>query len=168
VEAVRGLSPETAIELRAHASNAAEDVGGNLQREVTNLAGEDARIRILPPLVPGEVPDFLQSIDVLAVPSQWLETGPLVVLEALAAGTPVIGSRLGGISELVRDGENGLLVPHADAAAWRAALLRLLDPELRQRLRDGIGAVRAEALVARETFELYREVLSANPARPST
>ena len=59
-------------------------------------------------------PAFLSRIDVLAVPSQWLETGPLVVLEAFAAGTPVIGSDLGGIRELVSDGRDGLLVPHDD------------------------------------------------------
>ena len=63
----------------------------------------------------GEVNDsnrneVMSSIDLLGVPSTCLETGPLVVLEAFAYGIPVIGSNLGGISELVINNKNGYLV----------------------------------------------------------
>ena len=43
----------------------------------------------------------MANFDLLAVPSQWMETGPIVVLEAHAVGTPVLGANLGGIAELV-------------------------------------------------------------------
>ncbi len=58
--------------------------------------------------------DTLASYDATVVPSQWLETGPLIVLESFAAGTPVIGSNLGGVAELVSHDRDGWLVPHAD------------------------------------------------------
>ncbi len=73
----------------------------------------------------------MQRYDVLAVPSQWLETGPLVVMEAFAAGVPVLGSNLGGIGELVTSGVDGLLVEPASIVAWRTALEALCrDREL--------------------------------------
>jgi glycosyltransferase involved in cell wall biosynthesis len=62
---------------------------------------------------------------------------PVALLEALARGTPVVGSALSGIPELVDDGRTGLLVPPGDAAALAAALRRLLDdPALGRRLGD--------------------------------
>lgn len=71
------------------------------------------------------------AIDVLVVPSIWPENSPLVIHEAFLAGVPVVASDIGGIAELVRHGENGLLVPPGDASALRDALSRLLrEPEL--------------------------------------
>jgi len=61
-------------------------------------------------------------LDLLVVPSTWWENSPLTVLEALAAGVPVVGSRTGGLPELIEDGRTGLLVTPGDAAALRTAL----------------------------------------------
>jgi glycosyltransferase involved in cell wall biosynthesis len=58
----------------------------------------------------------------------------LAAVEALACGTPVVASAVGGLTEVVRDGENGLLVPPGDPSALAAALARLEDPDLRARL----------------------------------
>src|SRR5207249_11023510 len=66
--------------------------------------------------------EAFESFDTLAVPSVWFETGPLVVLEAFAAGIPVVGSNIGGISELVTDGASGMLVEAANVNAWAKAL----------------------------------------------
>jgi glycosyltransferase involved in cell wall biosynthesis len=58
-----------------------------------------------------------------------------VVLESMAAGVPVVATRVGGMTEAVRDGENGLLVPPADPDALADAVCRLLDaPTLAGRL----------------------------------
>ena len=101
--------------------------------------------------------EFYQNIDVLAVPSQLLETGPLVVLEANAWKVPVIGSDLGGIRELVQHQVNGLLVPHDDVGAWTGALRKLAqDPTILQRFRENIGPVRTMRDTAREMADLYR------------
>ena len=70
----------------------------------------------------------------LALPS-WTEGLPLVVLEAMARGRPVVATAVGGTPELVVDGETGLLVPPRDPERSPAALRRLLDDaELRRRL----------------------------------
>ena len=52
---------------------------------------------------------------------------PVAILEAMSAGVPVVASCVGGIPEIIRDGEHGLLVPPGDAEALQSALLRLLD-----------------------------------------
>jgi glycosyltransferase involved in cell wall biosynthesis len=128
------------------------------------FARGDPRIRVLPPSLHQEVSAFLSRLDVVAVPSQWLETGPLVVLEAFASGTPVIGSDLGGIRELVTDGKDGLLLCHDDVNAWTAAMLRLVtDRALLERLQRGIGPVRTMSDVGREMAALYRELKVTGP-----
>jgi glycosyltransferase involved in cell wall biosynthesis len=98
----------------------------------------------------GAQPDaraLMTQSSVVLVPS--LSEGlPLVVLEALATGTPVVATRVGGIPEIIRDGESGLLVPPRDPAALTAALARILmDRPLAARL----GA--AGRQVVRERFD---------------
>src|SRR5579863_7485406 len=113
----------------------------SLKRAVTGAG--DERIRLRAPFPNANAISELGAYDCLAVPSQWMETGPLVVLEAFAAGIPVIGSNLGGIAELVEHEKNGLLVEPASIEAWVAAFNRLLtEPGLLPRLRLGIPEVR--------------------------
>lgn len=127
------------------------------------LASADRRIRFLAPLAPGQVIDTLAGYDLVAVPSQWLETGPLVVLEAQAAGVPVIGSALGGIADKVADGVDGLLVSqYASVQAWSAAVDRCArQPDLVAALGRGVCAPRSMTDVANEMSELYAELTSA-------
>ena len=82
---------------------------------------------------PVDVPAWLQAADVVVVPSRREGLG-LAAVEALACGTPVVASNVGGLPEVVRDGENGVLIPPGDAGALAAALLSLLDPGFRARL----------------------------------
>src|SRR6202041_488051 len=98
---------------------AANREGESLKQKV--LDADDRRIRLLPPFANANAITELRAYDCLAVPSQWLETGPLVVLEAFAAGVPIVGSNLGGIAELVEHGKNGWLVEPASIEAWVAA-----------------------------------------------
>jgi glycosyltransferase involved in cell wall biosynthesis len=109
-----------------------------------------------------DVADLLGCADVFALPSLY-EGSPLAVLEAMAARRALVSSAIGGTSEVVVDGESGLLVPPSDAPALAAALRRLLgDPGLRERL----GAAARERVersftpqVARQQVEaIYREV----------
>jgi glycosyltransferase involved in cell wall biosynthesis len=90
-----------------------------------------------------DVPGVLAGADVFALSSR-SEGAPLSILEAMAAGLPVVSSRVGGVPELVVDGETGLLVPPGDPSAMAGALGRLLaDGGLRRRL-GAAGRARAE------------------------
>jgi glycosyltransferase involved in cell wall biosynthesis len=83
-----------------------------------------------------DVPELLASFDVFAFPSLF-EGLCLAVIEAQAAGVPVVATPVGGIRETVVDGETGLLVPTRDPAALAAAIRRLLDDrDLARRLAD--------------------------------
>jgi glycosyltransferase involved in cell wall biosynthesis len=69
------------------------------------------------------------------VPSLCRDASPTVTLEAMACGKPVIGSRIGGISDQIVDGETGFLIPPGDVNALRDAMNRLIkDPALRSRM----------------------------------
>lgn len=70
--------------------------------------------------------EVLQEIDILAVPSRWYENTPLVMQSALATRTPLVVTDLGGMSELVKDGENGLLFKLNDHGSLREKLLSVL------------------------------------------
>jgi glycosyltransferase involved in cell wall biosynthesis len=75
-----------------------------------------------------------READAFVLPSP-SEGTPRVLVEAMMFGLPLVASRVGGIPDLVREGENGLLVPPGDAEALAAALLRLADdPGLRARM----------------------------------
>jgi glycosyltransferase involved in cell wall biosynthesis len=118
---------------------------------------------------PRDVPGYMAAADVVAVPSirhgGYVDGLPNVALEAMAAGKPVVGSRVGGIPELVREGENGVLVPEKDAEALADALLTLAqDAALRARLgangRAEILEQRTWDAVGRRFVEIYERVLA--------
>ena len=160
VEAFRRIPQTLAVELCVLATAASAE-SKQYRDEVQRTAGAVPRLHFLADARDRGSAEFLTSIDALMVPSQWLETGPLVVIEAFAANKPVIGSDLGGIRELISHEGNGLLVPHADVNAWTAAMVRLAtDRGLLERLRRGIGQVRTMSDVARDMALLYRELVS--------
>lgn len=138
-----------------------EEHSARYRAELLRLAAGDPRVRLLPPAPNRAVVALLAGYDLLAVPSQCLETGPLVVLEGFAAGLPVLGSNLGGVAELVRDGVDGALVEPADPAAWAAALARLAaDRPALARLRAGVRPPRRMAEAAAEMRDLYAGMLA--------
>jgi glycosyltransferase involved in cell wall biosynthesis len=133
------------------------DSGNKYAAEMRALAGTDSRIRMLPPLKSADVIPALRTYDALVVPSQWLETGPLVVLEAFAACTPVIGGNLGGIAELVTDGLDGRLIsPYNSPQAWAAVLQQVCDePSTLDSLRARIRPPRHARESAIDLMPLY-------------
>jgi glycosyltransferase involved in cell wall biosynthesis len=106
---------------------------GRLER-LTGELGLAGRVRFLGARSRDEVLRVLYAADAAVLPSRW-ENFPHLVVEALAVGTPVIASAVGGVPELVREGENGLLVPAGDVEALAGAIERLVgDAALRDRL----------------------------------
>jgi len=112
-----------------------------------------------------ELVALYQQASVCAVPSLW-DNSPNVVYEAMACGTPVVASRVGGIPELVDEGATGLLVPPRDERALAEAINKLLD-ESGERERMGTGA-RHRALadwpvekIATQTLDLYHRILKS-------
>lgn len=105
------------------------------------------------------------------VPSRWPDPSPLVALEAMAAGRPVVASAVGGLMGIVADGETGILVPPGDAAALRSALQQLLaDPLLRARMgaegRKRAAAYSANVVVA-AWERVYHEVVAGGTEIPA-
>ena len=123
-------------------------------------AQQDPRLTLRTAVAPDKVVGIMAEYDLIAVPSRWLETGPLVALEAFAAGVPVLGANLGGIAELVRDGVDGVLVTPDDAAAWAATIGRLAENrDVIDGLRAGIVPPRTIDAAADDMAKLYARIL---------
>lgn len=113
-----------------------------------------------------DVPNLLAGFDVFALATEQEASGTVFV-EAEAAGVPVIGTDVGGVSEMMRDGVTGILVPLHDMPALRGALERLIDnPILRKEMGDagrnmvwGEGVFSPERL-AENTEAVYRKWLA--------
>lgn len=88
-------------------------------------AGLQNHVRLAGRRLHGEVPFWISAADILCLPS-FMEGCPNVVLEALASGRGIVASRVGGVPELVRDGETGILVPPGDPEALAAGLAKAL------------------------------------------
>ena len=73
-----------------------------------------------------DIKDLLSIVDLLAIPSL-LEGFPMITLEAMAMAKPIIATRIDGITEQIRNGENGLLVPIKDSEALSEAIIRIYN-----------------------------------------
>jgi len=105
-----------------------------------------------------DIPDLLGSATIAVVPSVWAEAFGLTVVEAMAAGVPVVASSVGGIPELIDPEETGLLVPPGDDAALASSLRRLLDDA---ELRGRMGTRARETARARFSHVRVADELSA-------
>jgi glycosyltransferase involved in cell wall biosynthesis len=136
-------------------------LGEELRRQARE-AGIDARFHGFA----SDIRARLAELDVLVQPSR-ADNLPLAILEAMAIGLPVVGTRVGGIPELVVDGETGLIVPPEDPAALAAALDSLASSPERRREYGRAGRERAAEHfsaegVARRTVALYEELCASS------
>ena len=111
----------------------------------------------------GDVPEFVGFLDVLVLPSL-SEGTPLVTLEAMSAGVPVVATAVGGVPYQITDGREGLLVPPGDADAIANALLRLVDDRELRREMGALGRARVEhacrhADLVRDVLRVYRDAI---------
>jgi glycosyltransferase involved in cell wall biosynthesis len=111
------------------------------------------------------VDEVYRGLDVLVVPSLWPENSPLVIHEAFMRRIPVVGARIGGVPELVRDNVNGLLYDPFSTGALHACLQRLIDDrDLVHTLGDAVSAVKTIEDDARAWEARYRDVCARGKA----
>ncbi len=111
-----------------------------------------------------DMPALMAASHVVCLPTYYGEGVPLVLIEAAAAARPIVATDAPGCREIVRDGENGLLVPGRDVEALTAALARLIEnPALRRRLGAGGRAIAAAGFgvdaVVGQTLAVYRSLV---------
>ena len=117
-----------------------------------------------------DVPEILAALDLFVLPSLW-EGFSLALLEALAMGTPVIATAVGGAAEVIRSGHDGLLIPPAEESSLAAAVREaILDPRKYGEMgRKGKETVERQFTVAHHLTrlqDLYLEVLAQKGLPP--
>ena len=171
VQKNHALLVEAFAQVRADAPLYLLLVGGgeleNAVREQVAGLGLASRVRFLG--VRADVADILRASDVFVLSSRW-EGNPMSVMEAMAAGLPVVSTAVGGVPELVREGETGLLVPSEDAGALAQALQALVDdPAHRQAMGDAARQRAVARFDIRHTVrryeQLYEKLLTQRPNR---
>lgn len=160
VRAATSLPSEIAFTLTL-CGPAGDPEATRVRRSIEDIAIHDERVRVVAAVAPDQVPSVLAGFDVLCVPSVAFEGGPTVLSEAHAVGTPVIGTRVGAMSELIDDGINGALVEPGD---WRALSAVLADVAARPKAtidswREALPKARTMDDVAADYESLYRQVL---------
>jgi glycosyltransferase involved in cell wall biosynthesis len=112
-----------------------------------------------------DIPRLLAAMDLFVLPSR-REGLPISLIEAQAAGTPVIASAVGSIGTLVRGGENGFLVPAADTRGFVAAIEHLIDrPDVRQRVAAAGRRTVADSFSLATTVRAYENLYLASDAK---
>ena len=116
-------------------------------------------------VVPERVPELINDATIVVVPSRWQEAFSLVALQAAQMARPVVGTRVGGLPEVVVHGETGMLVDNEDSRALAAAIASLLDSRQRAETMGLAGRARAQRLFSWERHitaydQLYRKLIS--------
>ena len=137
--------------------------GDGSQREALAQQAREAGLPVEMAGFVSDVPAFLGQTGLFALSSRSEGLG-LVLVEAMAAGRPVVATRVGGVPEVVVDGETGLLVEPGDVDALAAAIRRLLaDPALAQRMgaagRERVRALFSAERMAEQTAAVYEELI---------
>jgi glycosyltransferase involved in cell wall biosynthesis len=155
--------PDLAVLIAGGADPTAAEEAARLKALAERL-GAGETVRFLGPR--DDIPSLLAALDVAVISSDY-EGSPLSVMEYMEAALPVVATRVGGVPDIVVDGETGFLVPPRDPAAITAALTRLLaEPELARRMGEaGRRRRRAEfdlSATVRRVEQLYEELYRAN------
>lgn len=155
-------------------------VGGDPEETPLNVNAEMARVQALVReldirdlvLFLGKkdqqtLPYYYSAADVVVVPSHYESFG-MVALEAMACGTPVVASQVGGLGFLIRDGVTGYVIPDGEPELLGNRLMELiLDPQLREKMGRQASQLAQEyswERIAAEIANLYEEVLHPQPA----
>jgi glycosyltransferase involved in cell wall biosynthesis len=143
------------VEFRGPVVNDAEH---GIKRQLAAMLGDDSRVEFAPPVPSAQAPEVLSGYDVLCCPPVCLEGGPTVAIEAHAVGTPVIGTQIGGLAELITDGIDGRLVKPGDWRALAGVLEEIAHdpPRTIDRWRGVLPPARNLDEIARDYLTLYQ------------
>lgn len=150
-----------AVQLRL-AGRAGKASYWQLVQEVVKNLGLEEKVHFLGLLDEDHLLEEYERCALLILPSRQ-ETAPMVIQQAMAAGKPVVATRIGGIPYLVSHGETGLLVDYGDIAGLAEAIIHILsDDVLRARMGEQARKKALQrfhaAVVARQTYEVYQKV----------
>lgn len=141
---------------------------GPERQNLLAIAKEDSRVQFTGYLSGIDLSNVIQNAKAVVVPSQWYENAPLSVLEAFAYGKPVIGAKIGGIPEMIADGENGLLFDPGNVDDLSSKINNLLDKSANEIISMGMAARKkvedqysAEAHY-RQLIEIYKMAKSCH------
>ena len=104
------------------------------------------------------VADYIGVMDIFCIPSRW-EALPLVLLEAMALGKPVVATNVGGIQEALEDGKTGILVPPFNSGALANAIMSLVSNRETAQMMGKAGTQRAQQLFSVEKMIMHYERL---------
>lgn len=163
------LAPEKGLDTLLRALH-----GLNLPLAIAGAGPEEAALRRLAPahvewlgaITPAEVSARMRQAALLVFPSRAFENYPMALAEAMAHGLPVLASDRGAMREMVRPGETGWLVPPDDMAAWRQAMVDLLQrpadlAAAGQTARARYLAELSPARLVQQQLEIYRLAMEA-------
>lgn len=156
-----GFENVVSLDGRAHIILVGEGPLLDVLRERIHKAGHERRVRLLG--LRSDIPDLLNAADVYVQGSDW-EGNPLAIMEAMAAGLPVIATRVGGIPELVESGTHGILVEPRNVEALTGAMHHLMNNPGLRRWMGQCSAQKAHEefdreRMAQEYLELYRTMV---------
>ena len=166
------LSPEKGFEQLVKAAMHVKDAGfivfgeGPLRESLTRqIEASDLRDRFILAGFHADASKYFGHFDVLALPS-YTEGLPVVILEAMAAGVPVVATRVGGVPEVVADGRTGYLVAPGDASALAQKISEVLgDGERRKAMGEQARRAIQSAFSCRTQAEAYEAVFASLSAK---
>lgn len=135
-----------------------------LKRYVTEQ-GADERIEFLGYRTGEPLKELIRDAEAVVVPSEWYENNPMTIIEAYTAGVPVIGAEIGGIPEIVVEGETGFLFKSGDVESLKAAICKarsISDEEhgkMREKAREFALANFSEEQAYNRIINLYNTIL---------
>jgi glycosyltransferase involved in cell wall biosynthesis len=134
----------------------------NMLKEFTTEYKLEKRIHLLG--FRKDIPDLMRTFDIFLLPSLWEGFG-IVLIEALAAGKPIVATNTSSIPEIVEDGRNGILVPPENSEAISDALTRLIsEPELKTKFGKEGQKIVQEKFTTERMINNYEKIFSEMPA----
>ena len=142
---------------------------GNLKGELINLAASDERIKLIGFIQGAQKEEVIGKSQFVVLPSQWYENNPISLIESQSLKTPIIGTNIGGIPEIIKDGKNGFLFEPFSDFAIDSVLKKVLtlsnseynflsDASIEKYNKDYTPSV-----FLRNTLNLYERILSKSP-----